>query len=203
MLTGWAAFPRALYVRWQQPLVFRHKTHSEKAGITQCDKLPCHRGHAWVRQEGDGTLTVGLDELAGHLIGHPDSVQWPVQNCAIESNGIAWRMMKNGHETRVRAPVYGTVVSTGGAENGRYLRLRPRGPVDLRHLLRGAEVPGSLSTELDRLQLQFSASNAKPALADGGTLRPELSMPCRRRTGTRCSQRPSWMPDFPAQCDIS
>jgi hypothetical protein len=66
------------------------------------------------------------------------------------------------------------VVATGGDVYGWYLKLRPRQPADLRHLLRGAEVPGWLSGELDRLQLQFSAPDAPPSLADGGTLMPEL-----------------------------
>jgi len=40
VVTGWVAFPRALYVRREQPLAFHHKTHSEKSGLTQCDS--CH-----------------------------------------------------------------------------------------------------------------------------------------------------------------
>jgi menaquinone reductase, multiheme cytochrome c subunit len=40
IVTGWVAFPRALYVQRPQPLDFHHKTHGEKSGITQCDT--CH-----------------------------------------------------------------------------------------------------------------------------------------------------------------
>jgi menaquinone reductase, multiheme cytochrome c subunit len=40
ILTGWVAFPRALYVHRAQPLEFHHKTHSEKSGLVQCDS--CH-----------------------------------------------------------------------------------------------------------------------------------------------------------------
>jgi len=40
IVTGWAAFPRALYVQRAQPLEFHHKTHSEKSGFRQCDS--CH-----------------------------------------------------------------------------------------------------------------------------------------------------------------
>ena len=40
LVTGWTAFPRASYVRRDQPLEFHHKTHSEKSGLTQCDS--CH-----------------------------------------------------------------------------------------------------------------------------------------------------------------
>jgi glycine cleavage system H protein len=149
-------------------------TSSQNVGISYSDSLLYHRGHTWVRPEQDGTLTIGLDELARHLIGHPDSVQLPVKDSEIEYNGIAWQMMKNGHEIRVRSPIDGTVVSIGGPKDGWYLRLRPQGAANLRHLLRAAEVPGWLSGELDRLQLQFSTTNAKPCLADGGTLMPNL-----------------------------
>lgn len=147
---------------------------SWNVGVNFSNNLLYHRGHTWVRPEDDGTLTVGLDEFAHHLIGHPDSVQLPVKDSKTESNGIAWRMMKNGHEIRVRAPIDGTVVSTGGDKHGWYLKLRPRDPVDLRHLLRGAEVSGWLSGEVDRLQRQFSTPNAPHCLALGGPLMPEL-----------------------------
>jgi glycine cleavage system H protein len=143
-------------------------------GVNFYNNLLYHRGHTWVCPEDDGTFTVGLDEFANHLIGHPDSLQLPAKGSKIESNGIAWQMIKNGHEIRVRAPIDGTVVATGGDKDGWYLKLRSREPADLRHLLRGAEVAGWLSDELDRLQLELSTPNAGPCLADGGTLMPEL-----------------------------
>lgn len=40
LIAGWAVFPRALYVRRQQPLEFHHKTHAEKSGLATCDS--CH-----------------------------------------------------------------------------------------------------------------------------------------------------------------
>jgi glycine cleavage system H protein len=147
---------------------------SHNVGVSYSDNLLYHRGHTWVRPEADGTLTVGLDNLASHLIGHPDSVELPDKKSEIESNGTAWRMTKNGHEIRVRAPIGGMVVDTGSGEDGWYLRIRPRKQGDLRHLLHGTEVPGWLSGELDRLQIQLSASKAHPCLADGGTLMPEI-----------------------------
>ncbi|MGA3328449.1 MAG: hypothetical protein ABSF45_28700 [Terriglobia bacterium] len=150
------------------------KTRAWKVGVNFSDKLLYHRGHTWVRPEDDGIFTVGLDELAHHLIGRPDSVQLPAKGSETESNGVAWRIMKNGHEIRVRAPIDGTVVATGGDEKGWYLKLRPRDAADLRHLLRGAEVSGWLAGELDRLQRQFRAPNAPHCLADGGTLLPYL-----------------------------
>jgi glycine cleavage system H protein len=150
------------------------KALPQEVGVDFSDDLLYHRGHTWVRPEGDGTVTVGLDELARHLVGHPDSVQLPAEGSETETNGIAWRMMKNGHEIRVRAPLDGTVLATGGAKEGWYLKLRPREPADFRHLLRGPEVSGWLARELSRLQLQFSTPDAGPCLADGGALMPDL-----------------------------
>ena len=54
------------------------KSSRPNVGVSFSNDLLYHRGHTWVRPENDGTLTVGLDEFAHHLIGHPDSVQLPV-----------------------------------------------------------------------------------------------------------------------------
>jgi Glycine cleavage H-protein len=168
------AFDCRQCLKYEEFAALPAKAPSKNAGVNYSEELLYHRSHTWVRPEADGTLIVGLDELAHHLIGHPDSLQLPVKGTEIEYNGIAWKMMKNGHEIRVRAPIDGTVVSIGGVEDGWYLKLRPHAPTNLRHLLRAAEVPGWLSSELDRLQVQLSGSKTKPCLADGGTLLPEL-----------------------------
>lgn len=137
-----------------------------------------HRGHTWVKPEDDGTVTVGLDELACHLMGAPDSVKLPAIGSELDLNQTAWSMRKNGREINVRAPIEGTIVGIGGPNEGWYLKIRPRldvrDPLTLRHLLRGPEVHGWLSRELERLQLQLRAPNTPPALADGGVLLPDL-----------------------------
>lgn len=137
-----------------------------------------HRGHTWVKPDADATFTIGLDELADHLVGSPDSVEMPEIGTAVEVNQTAWCMKKNGNEIRVRAPIDGTVVGVGGPKQGWYLKIRPRlnprNPTTLRHLLRGPEVHGWLIREMERLQLQLRAPNTPPALADGGVLLPGL-----------------------------
>ncbi len=137
-----------------------------------------HRGHTWVKPEEDGTVTVGLNDLAAHLVGTPDAVRLPEAGQDLEVNQTAWRMKKNGREIEVRAPIEGTIIGVGGARQGWYLKVRPRldvrEPATLRHLLRGPEVHGWLSRELERLQLQLRAPDTVPALADGGVLMPNL-----------------------------
>ena len=133
-----------------------------------------HRGHTWVEPQQDGTFSIGLDELAEHLIGTPDSIKLPEIGSEIEINGTAWRIRKNGKEIRVRAPIEGKIVAIGGPKDGWYVKILPQqGPPDpatLRHLLRGPEVHGWLSREIERLQLQLRTPNTAPSLADGGVL---------------------------------
>jgi len=143
-------------------------------GVVYSERLLYHRGHTWVQPERDGTFTIGLDDFARHLIGRPDSVKLPAFGTDIESGGVAWRMRKNGHEIRVRAPIEGTVLCADSDEEGWYLNILPHGAANLRHLLSGPEVAGWLAGEMHRLQLQLSAPNAQPCLADGGTLMPDL-----------------------------
>ncbi len=86
-------------------------------GLHYADDRFYHRGHTWVKREvkreADGTVTIGLDDLAGHLIGNPDSVQLPEIGREVELNETAWRMKKNGREIRVRAPIEGTIIAVG------------------------------------------------------------------------------------------
>lgn len=137
-----------------------------------------HRGHTWVKPEEDGSVSIGLDELAQHLIGEPDAIKMQEVGSEIEINQTAWRIKKNGKEILVRAPLEGTIVQVGGPQERWYLKVRPRhnlhDPATLLHLLHGPEVHGWLTRELERLQMQLRAPNTPVALADGGTLMPGL-----------------------------
>jgi len=137
-----------------------------------------HRGHTWVKAEEDGTVTIGLDDLAEHLIGDADSIKLPELGSELDINQTAWRIEKNRNEIRVRAPLEGTVIAVGGPKEGWFLKMRPRwdvhDPMTLRHLLRGREVGGWLSKEMERLQLQLRPIHTAPSLADGGVLLPGL-----------------------------
>src|SRR5271166_3665702 len=133
-----------------------------------------HRGHTWLKAEQDGTVTIGLDALADHLIGDPDYVEVPAIGTEVDLNETAWRIKKNGNEILVRAPIEGTIVSADDFKEGWRLTIRPRldlqEPATLQHLLRGPEVHGWVSRELERLQLQLRPKGAEPSLADGGVL---------------------------------
>ncbi|HEX4786774.1 MAG TPA: hypothetical protein VH350_20710 [Candidatus Sulfotelmatobacter sp.] len=147
-------------------------------GLDYSEDRYYHRGHTWVQPAEDGTVNVGLDELAQRLVGEPDSVRMPEAGEEIELNQVVWRMRKDGKEIQVRAPIEGTIVAVGGPHQRWYLKIRPRldlgDPATLRNLLRGPEVRGWLARELERLQLQLQPPGSPPALADGGVLLPDL-----------------------------
>ncbi|HTY84268.1 MAG TPA: hypothetical protein VMB19_08610 [Silvibacterium sp.] len=147
---------------------------SRELGMNYPSDRLYHRGHTWVKVEDDGTLTVGLDELADHLVGNPDSVALPEIGTQLEPNQTAWRMKKNGNEIYVHSPIEGTVVGIGSHGQGWYLKIQPRkdprNPLMLRHLLRGPEVHGWISREMERLQVQLRDPHTAPSLADGGVL---------------------------------
>jgi hypothetical protein len=59
LLAGWVAFPRTLYSKRPQPLVFLHKTHAEKSGLTDCGQ--CHA----FRDDGQYAGLPSMDTCAG------------------------------------------------------------------------------------------------------------------------------------------
>ncbi len=129
-----------------------------------------HRGHTWARPEADGTVTVGLDDLGRRLLGTPDAVELPEPGSRVQANGTAFRIHRREADVRVLSPVDGEVVETGGVDRGFFLRVKPvDGPIDMRHLLRDAEVKPWMMRELERLQLALTMEGASvPSLADGG-----------------------------------
>jgi glycine cleavage system H protein len=129
-----------------------------------------HRGHTWVRPEKDGTLTVGLDDLARRLVGTPERVEFPVEGSRLQVNGPACRITTRGKDVRLLSPVDGTVIQVRGEGASTTLRVDPGGPADLRHLLGGAEVRAWALGELERLQRVLGTSELGAALADGGEL---------------------------------
>jgi hypothetical protein len=134
-----------------------------------------HRGHTWVAPQPDGTLLIGLDAIAEHMIGHPDAVKMPGTGSKVQNNGEGWRIRKDGFEVRVLCPVDGTILQTGGPEDHWYLRVQPPSKTpDLRHLLRGEEVQAWVGRELERLQFNIAPHDSALALADGGVLVDEF-----------------------------
>jgi glycine cleavage system H lipoate-binding protein len=151
------------------PVNIREDGGQKMFGFTMPLDRMYHRGHTWVREEEDGTMTVGLDDLGSHLIGKPDAVDLPATGSHLHTNGTAWRLHKNGTEICIVAPISGEVIETGSADQGWYLKIRPVGEKpETRHLLRGKEIQPWLTREMERLQGALAVEGVGASLADGG-----------------------------------
>jgi Glycine cleavage H-protein len=153
------------------------ETESDIFGMSfPADRL-YHRGHTWAHPEPDGTVTIGLDDLGARLLGTPDAVILPEPGAQVRTNGTAFRVRRREADVRILSPVDGEVVETGGADRPYFLRVKPiDGAIDMRHLLRGAEVKPWLMREMERLQLALTMEGASiPSLADGGVPVPDIA----------------------------
>jgi hypothetical protein len=128
-----------------------------------------HRGHTWARAEGDGLVTVGLDELGARVLGPGAEIELPAAGTRVEANGPLAKVRSRGRETRLLSPVDGAIVDTR-ANGARFtLRVDPGPVLDLRHLLSVDEARLWSLRELERLQ-KACGGPAGAALADGGEL---------------------------------
>lgn len=134
-----------------------------------------HRGHTWVKHEGDGVYSIGLDDFGTRMIGTPDSVDLPAVGTQLRANGNGWTIRKDRAALRVLSPIDGVVVQTASTGEGWYIKVRGGEPeVETRHLLRGEEVKPWLMRELERLQIAVSPAGVGMSLADGGELVPDM-----------------------------
>lgn len=123
-------------------------THPKLASADGGGDLLYHRGHTWVRPEADGTLRVGLDDLALQMIGPDAKIELPEPGTRVQVHAPLGRVRLNGHEARVLSPVTGDVIQTTGRAE---FRVRPSsGP--LTHLLSGEEALAWQAHEQERLQ---------------------------------------------------
>lgn len=70
-----------------------------------------HPGHAWARQQVDGTAEVGIDDFARKLVGPLESIELPLVGSEVRQGEPAWRLRADGQNFEVLSPVDGRVVS--------------------------------------------------------------------------------------------
>lgn len=134
-----------------------------------------HRGHTWVEPAPDGTVLIGLDEIASKLIGPAGRVEAPAGGSLLEANTPAFRIHKKGTEFNILAPVDGVLVETNPSARGWLARVKPPENASFAHLLSGQEAAAWADLELERLQLAAGRVQGLPSLADGGVLADDLS----------------------------
>jgi hypothetical protein len=162
------------------------ETHPSLAGLPSTAAVPAeastpvgmrlprdrfyHRGHTFVKPEPDGTVTVGLDDLARRLVGPPDAVEPPSPGTHLGHGDAALRLRVRGSLVRVPSPLDGVVLGSVGSGAETELLIDPGGPLDTRHLLSGDEVAPWALRELERFQALLAPTGMGASMADGGEL---------------------------------
>ncbi len=136
-----------------------------------------HRGHTWLRREPDGTVVVGLDDLASRLVTDRSTLGLPPVHAAVFRNAPLVTIRRASAGTRILAPIDGEIVEVGGEGCEWLVRLRPRslGTDAFAHLLRPAEAAGWLQYEFERLQRSLASGGVGVTMADGGLPMQELA----------------------------
>jgi glycine cleavage system H lipoate-binding protein len=73
-------------------------------------ELHYHHGHSWIRPDPDGLVTVGIDDFALKLVGHPTGVGLPAVGARVEQGAHGSRLQFGERSIDVLAPVDGEVV---------------------------------------------------------------------------------------------
>lgn len=73
------------------------------------ERLYYHPGHAWLRPDADGFVTVGVDDFAQQLVGPLSGLSLPAPGMAITRGSGAWGLKGDGKEVPMLAPVTGVV----------------------------------------------------------------------------------------------
>ena len=140
------------------------------------DGVALHPGHTWARMEGDGSVSVGLDDLGHRLVGDLDGMALPHAGARVEQGEPAATLRAGGKAVRIVSPVDGEVIAynadPGGEspyEQGWLFKVRP---TDWRRskaqLLDGQAARHWLEEQGRRLASRLAPEGPVPVLQDGG-----------------------------------
>lgn len=152
------------------------------------DGIHFHPGHAWAREEADGSVVVGLDDFAGRLVGPPEAIRLPGAGAGLSQGEKGWALAAAGRSVGMLSPVDGTVEAVN-EEALRHPEVVARDPYGAGWLLRvrptrlGANLKQLVSGEAARrwmdgaeAVLHASASaGLGPVAADGGVPVPGIA----------------------------
>lgn len=129
-----------------------------------------HRGHTWVRLEGNGVVTIGLDDFGKRLAGRADNVELPGVGERVEVNGPCATLRRGHAVAALRSPVEGTVVEAASTGTDWMLKVKLATDRSLASLLTPREAGFWMIKELERLQECLAGRQTGLTLADGGAL---------------------------------
>lgn len=145
------------------------------------DGLHYHIGHSWLRKEGDGLVTVGLDDFAQKFVGKPESIELPPVGTHMSQGDKGWNLKVEDRPVPMLSPVDGEIVAVNVQAQrdpevvnrdpygeGWLVKVRPtRLSANLRNLLTGRSAREWVRNDLDTIRLEIGGSLG-PVAQDGG-----------------------------------
>ncbi|MFO8070993.1 MAG: hypothetical protein R6V85_03875 [Polyangia bacterium] len=134
-----------------------------------------YRNHTWTRRRENGSLELGLDDLARRLLGETARLHLPSLESTLVAGEPLLEVEIGARCFSLRSPVSGRVIDRGQRSDGGYLLvIEPSQEGPAREGVPENQLAGFFSRELDRLHALLSPGSAAPALADGGALANDL-----------------------------
>jgi glycine cleavage system H protein len=81
------------------------------AGFLVPGNVMFHLGHAWARVDGNGIITVGMDDFAVKLLGWADSIALPRLGSLVKQGSLGWGFKADSRQINMLSPVEGEVVA--------------------------------------------------------------------------------------------
>lgn len=139
------------------------------------DELYFHEKHAWMRVEDDGTVTIGLNDLAQQQAGEIMYVDMPFEDDEIELGETCMKIQTAKWVGPVSAPCSGTVIevnedaqdepeliNTSCYDEGWFIKVQPTElEADLPNLMKGEEALA------DWVAAEVARAEAEKAKAEG------------------------------------
>ncbi|HSN55963.1 MAG TPA: hypothetical protein VLT32_14920 [Candidatus Sulfomarinibacteraceae bacterium] len=104
----------------------RRSHPDESVELTVPRTLFFHPSHSWARLNGDGSVTVGVDELVRTLVGDLGSVELPAVGNRLRAGSVAVTIRIGSRSLALAAPIGGTVLAVNHDLGSDPVRLRWR-----------------------------------------------------------------------------
>ncbi len=69
-----------------------------------------HKGHAWVRFEGDEKVKIGIDDLTQQVMGEIEEIELPSVGMKVSQGEVVWKIRRGQRTLRQLAPLSGKIV---------------------------------------------------------------------------------------------
>jgi glycine cleavage system H lipoate-binding protein len=84
-------------------------------GLRMAENLRYHPGHTWALSESPQKVRVGIDDLAGHLLGRIDGIRTPAAGSWVRQGLPVLTFNREGREAKLVSPVEGVITAINPA----------------------------------------------------------------------------------------